>query len=189
MKKIFTVCIMLVAACASAFAQMDEREPGLYAINGEEEILLTPVGAVQSSSNTNILGIEVGKSKFMYKGITSDTIASGKFILVIDPEKKAIKQTLKMYDVFVATMTPANMIIVPLEVDKNRRVYDRGSTLNGFNTQKLDRVEFLWEQISDNSFLIEAEMAPGEYAIVFKPAKIGEFNFNTIFDFSVAFTE
>ena len=180
---------MLAAACASAFAQMDEREPGLYAINGEEEFLLTPVGAVQSSSNTNILGVEIGKSKMLYKGVTSDTIANGKFILVIDPEQKAIKQTLKEYDVFVASMTPASMIIVPLEVEKNRRVYDRGSTLNGFNTQKKDRVDFLWEQISDNSFLIEAELAPGEYAVVFKPAKLGEFNFNTVFDFSVAFVE
>ena len=180
---------MLAAACASAFAQMDEREPGLYAINGEEEFLLTPVGAVQSSSNTNILGVEIGKSKMLYKGVTSDTIANGKFILVIDPEQKAIKQTLKEYDVFVASMTPANMIIVPLEVEKNKRVYDRGSTINGFNTQKKDRVDFIWEQISDNSFLIEAELAPGEYAVVFKPAKLGEFNFNTVFDFSVAFVE
>ena len=86
-------------------------------------------------------------------------------------------------------LAAANMIIVPLGVEKNRRVYDCGSTLNGFNTQKLDRVEFLWEQISDNSFLIEAEMVPGEYAIVFKPAKLGEFNFNTVFDFTVAFVE
>lgn len=180
---------MLAAACASAFAQMDEREPGLYAINGEEEFLLTPVAAAQSSSNTNVLGIEIGKTKLLYKGITSDTIANGKFILVIDPEQKAIKQTLKEYDVFIASMTPANMVIVPLGIEKNKRVYERGSTLNGFNTQKLDRVEFIWEQISDNSFLIEAEVAPGEYAIVFRPAKLGEFNFNTVFDFTVAFVE
>ncbi len=189
MKRIFTICIVLAAACVSAFAQMDEHEPGLYAINGEEATLLTPQNASQSSSSNNILGVEIGKSKLNYKGITSDTIASGKFLLVIDPERKNIKQTLKEYNVFVASMTPANMIIVPLTVEKNKRIYDRGTTINGINTQTKDRVEFLWEQVSDNSFMIDAELAPGEYAIVFKPAKLGEFNFNTVFDFTVAFVE
>lgn len=189
MKKVFAICLMLAAMCASAFAQLDERAPGLYAINGENEDLLTPVNAVQSNSNTNILGIEVGKVKNIYKGITSDSIASGKFILVINPEQKAIKKTLKDYNPFIKSMTPANMIIVALDVEKNRRVYDHGTTLEGFNTEKKGRVDFIWEQISDNSFLIEAELVPGEYAIVFKPAKLGEFDFNAVFDFTVAFME
>lgn len=189
MKRIISICILLAAVCINSFAQMDEREPGLYAINPLNESKLTPQGASKSNKSNAVFGIEIGNAKLLYKGVSSDTSASGKFIMVIDPEQKAIKQTLKEYDVFVKSMTPDNMIIVPLEVEKNRRVYCEGKTINGFNTEKKDRVPFTWEQITDNSFVIYADVTPGEYAIVFRPAKLGEYNFNTVFDFTVVFPE
>ena len=185
MKKLFVICIAAVAAMCAASAQEDERMPGLYAVNGEESVRLTPVMSAQNNSSTGILGVEIGKTIYKYKGETSDTKATGTFVLVCDMKKKVIKQTLKDYDVFIKTMTPDNIIIIPLEVDKGRRIYDEGLLLDGIRTEVKGRAEFEWERISDNSFIIRTELAPGEYAIAFRPARLGSFEFTAVFDFTV----
>ncbi|MBQ0024917.1 MAG: hypothetical protein KBT00_04245 [Bacteroidales bacterium] len=187
MKRKFISFFILAAALsiASASAQSDPREPGLYAVNGEESVPMTTVSAAKHSTSIGFGGVEIQKNKLEYKGVTSGTKATGKFVLVCDMEKKAIKQTFKKYDVFVQSMTPDNIIIIPLTVEKKKRVYDVGTSLNGINTERKERVDFTWEQISDNSYQIEAEMEPGEYAIVFRFARLDTFNFNTVFDFTV----
>lgn len=187
MKKLMLSSFVMVLFSMFAVAQNDEREPGIYAVVGEESVPLTFIQGSTSNSNTGILGIEISKQKKEYKGLTSDTVVPKDFklVLVCDMNRKNITQTLKKYDVFVSSITPDHMIIVALEPAKKNRVYDWGTALNGFNTKKQGRVDFTWEQVTDNSYLIQAELEPGEYAVVFKPAKLGEYNFDTVFDFTV----
>lgn len=189
MKRIIAT-LAIVLASVSLFAQNDEHEPGIYAVNGEEYQALSLATGVMSNQGTNILGVEIGKTKISYKGTESGVIAGNTFVLVINPEKKGITRTLKSYNPFVKSMTPANIIIVPLEIVKNKRVYDAGTKLEGFNTERKERIPFEWEQITDNSFQIETEdMIPGEYAVVFKPATLGEYDFTAVFCFTVPAAE
>ena len=180
------IAVALLANSFKAYAQMDERAPGIYAVIDGESTPLTYTNGGTSTSSTNVLGVEIGKRKQTYKGETSGVQATDTFVLVINPEKKAITKTLKTYDPFIKTLTPDDLIIVPLEVQKNKRVYNEGVSLQGFNLDSKGRVPFEWEQISDNSFIITAAMLPGEYGIVFKPARLGEYDFNSIFGFFVA---
>lgn len=183
----FCTIVMLLSASINVFAQTEDRGPGIYAVVDGEYTALNHAMGITGNSGTAILSIEIGKTKITYKGANSETKATGTFVMVIDPEKKVITQTMKKYDPFIKSMTPDNMIIVPLTIDKNKRVYDKGLTLEGINTEKKARVSFEWEQTGDNEFTITTEtLEPGEYGIVFKPAKLGEYNFTCIFDFYVS---
>lgn len=187
-KKAFFLCaaVLLLSVSFMASAQSEDLEPGIYAVvDGDYSVLAHTMG-ITGNSGTSVFGIDVGQSKISYKGDKSETKATGTFVMVINPEKKAITQTPKKYDPFIKSMTPDNMIIVPLVVEKNKRIYDKGVSLNGINTKKKAHVSFEWEQTGDNAFTITTEeLVPGEYAIAFKPAKLGEFNFSCIFGFFV----
>ena len=184
MKHIITV----VAACflftLASFAQSEKLAPGIYSIVDSTVIHLSYTSGVVANSGTNLLGVELGKTKYTYKGESSEVKATGKFVLVIDPEKKVIRKTPKVYDPFIKSMTPELIMIVPLEVEKNKRVYDEGTSVQGINTKKT-RVEFQWELIDENTWEIKADLQPGEYAVVFKPAKLGAYDFRSIYGFYV----
>lgn len=187
MKKFFLIALAMVG-CLAANAQNDSREPGLYNVDGDNSTALTFCLGMGSTSNTKIMGlVDVGKSKKSFKGVTSDTpCKKAEFVLVIDPEKKAAVQTLKKYDPFIKTMTPELMILVPLEVDKKKRIYDEGKTINGFNVSgNKQSIEFEYEQISDNSWKITTELPAGEYAWAFKIAKFGGYELDKVFDFTI----
>ena len=182
--------ISLALFCAmffsnNSFAQMDWREPGIYAVFGGESTPLTYTNGMANSSSTNIIGVEIGKKKFSYKGTESGVSASDTLVLVINPEKKAITKSLKAYDPFIKSMTPNNIIIVPLLVDKNKRIYDEGASLEGIRLKVKGRIDFEWEQISDNSYEMRLQnIVPGEYGVIFRPATLGEFDFTGIFGFT-----
>lgn len=185
----FILCAaaMLLSVSINASAQTDELEPGIYAIVDGEAIALSHVMGITGNSGTEILGVEIGKTKTNYKGAHAETCATGTFVMVINPEKKALTRTPKKYDPFIKTMTPDNILFIPLTVNKNKRTYEEGVSVNGINTQKKTRIPFEWEQTGDNSFTITTEaLAPGEYGIVFKPAKLGGFDYSCIFEFYVA---
>ena len=55
----------------------------------------------------------------------------------------------------------------------------------GFS-KNADIPDFEWEQIDDVTFRISFEAAPGEYAVVFKAAKLGDYDFASIYGFTVA---
>ena len=175
-----------ILASFDANAQTDERAPGIYAVVDGQSTPLTFIIGSTSAGGVGALGIEVGKKKVNFKGETSDTKATDTFVLVIDQEKKHATKTFKVYDPFYKDMTPDALIIIPLQSSKNKRVYDEGVSLNGFQVEKKARVPFEWEMISDNSFKISApSLVPGEYGIAFKPAKLAEFDLTTIFQFTV----
>lgn len=188
MKKIRLIVTALFCAFAfatAASAQMDERAPGLYAVVGEESIPLTFSIGTTAVTTTNIIGIEMGKRKFSYKEPASGVTAADTFVLVIDPEKKGISKTLKSYNPFVKSMTPNNIMILPLYVDKNKRIYEEGKTIAGINLSVKDRMDFEWEQITDNSFVIRVQnLIPGEYGFIFRAAKLAEFDYSAIFGFT-----
>lgn len=183
MKRIISSLISVLAFSFAVSAQ--NLEPGIYSVvDGNATHLVYANGTAISSSN-NIIGLEIGDTKYKYKGETAEVEVKDKIIMVINPDKKVIKKTPKLYDPFIKSMTPANMIIVPLEVVDGKRIYDSGRTVEGFNTVRKERVEFEWEMVDDNTFEITAKFEPGEYAIIFRPAKLGKFDFTSIYGFYV----
>lgn len=169
----------------ASFAQDEKLAPGIYAVVDSTLTHLSYTSGIASNSGLNIIGVEVGNSKFTYRGESSEVKANGKFVMVIDPEKKTMRKTPKVYDPFIKSMTPELIIIVPLEVAKNKRIYDEGTSIQGINTKKKARVEFQWELIDENTYEITADLQPGEYAVVFKPAKLGSFDFSSIYGFYI----
>lgn len=187
MKKIFAVAVLAIISTMSLFAQNEQREPGLYNVDGEMYTKLTYItGSTKTSGFSLGTLLDIGKQKKSYKGATSDTQCKTQtFVMVIDQEKTAIKQTYKTFDVFVKSMSPENMILVPLEVAKKNREYKEGTKINGFKTKDNKTIGFEWERISDNAFAITTELPAGEYAFVFKMAQHGVYDFDNIFDFTI----
>lgn len=187
MKKIITVIAALVCfTVLDLSAQNDTRDPGIYAVVDGVSTPLVYTSGIAHKSGTEVLGLEIGRSKFSYRGATSGVESGDTFVLVIDPEKKNIIRTLKKYEPFVKSMTPSNIIIVPLIVKKDKRIYDEGMEVYGFKVEGKPRVPFSWEMISDNSFQIVAEgLAPGEYGIIFRATKLAPYDYDAIFGFTV----
>ena len=190
MKRLFyflAAALTLMGSGIVANAQVDERAPGIYAIVNGESIPLNFTSGNTAVSTTNIIGFEVGNTKITYKGATSGTIASDTFVMVIDPEKKALTKTLKVYNPFIKTMTPGNILILPLSVVKEKRLYDEGKSVMGIKTEVKGRMDFEWEQISDNSFSIKVlNLIPGEYGFVFRVSKLADFDYSAIYGFTIA---
>ena len=175
---------LLLIVSASASAQTDDREPGIYAINGNETSKMTPVYALRTNKK-NFLN--TGKHMFTYRNATSDTKATGSFLLVCDLARKKASKTRKSYDVFTRNTTPENVIIIPLDSQKKGRTYSGNSTFIGMNTEIKGKRLFAWEQTADNAYRIDIDnLSPGEYAIVFKPTKMGQYDFNCVFDFTIS---
>ena len=185
MKQLITTIAVCLLSATVSFAQDEKLAPGIYAIVDSTVTHLSYTPGVASNSSSNILGVELGKTKYTYKGESSEVKATGKFVMVIDPENKGIRKTPKLYDPFIKSMTPELIMIVPLDVVKNKRVYEEGTSIQGINTKKKTRVEFQWELIDENTWEIRADLQPGEYAVVFKPAKLGAYDFCSIFGFYV----
>lgn len=187
MKKLITLVASL-AVCAgfALYAQNDSRQAGIYSVMNGESTLLPFFKGINSNAGTTVLGVEVGKKKSTYNGATSGVLSDGHFVIVIDPEKKVMKMTMKSYEPFIRNFTPDNIAIVQLQVKGNKRIYDEGISLNGFNTERKDRIEFTWEQISDNSFSVVTEGLPtGEYAVVIRPTGLSPLDFSCVFGFTV----
>lgn len=178
---------LAVSAGFSLYAQSDSRQAGIYSVMNDESTPLPFFRGINSNGGVNVLGIEIGKRKSTYNGATSGVLSDGHFVIVIDPEKNVMKLTLKSYEPFIKSFTPNNIVIVQLQVKGNKRIYDEGINLYGFNTEKKDRIEFTWEQISDNSFSVVTETLPaGEYAVVIRPTGLSPLEFSCVFCFTVA---
>ena len=185
MKRICTLLAVCLAISSTLFAQDEKLAPGIYSIVDGTATSLHYSPGISHNSGVNVIGVEIGKTSVTFKGETAGVTVTDKIVMVIDPEKKAIIRTPKRYDAFIKSMTPDLILIVPLQVAKNKRIYDGGTSLQGFNTNKLPRVEFEWELIDENTFEIRADFQPGEYAVVFKPAKLGAYDFSGIYGFCV----
>lgn len=187
MKRIIVLLAICLGFSAVSSAQDDTKlEPGIYAVIDGVKTPLLYTNGVTANTSTNIVGIELGKRKYSYKGETAGVQAKDTLIMVINPEQKNIKRTPKKYEPFIATMDPNSIIIVPLEVKKGKRSFDEGLLVAGIQTEKKNFVPFEWELVDEITFQITAPgMKPGEYGVVFKPAKLGNYDLSAIFGFCV----
>ncbi|MBQ0060696.1 MAG: hypothetical protein KBT15_02830 [Bacteroidales bacterium] len=180
--------ILLTLFSISAFAQMDEREPGLYYVYGEESFKLTPILGYREAKESSLFGIiDISEYNWkVYKGPTSDTrCLSGDFVLVIDPKRKAAVQTLSKYNVFTKDLTPERVALVPLEVKEKERIWDINANENVFKLVPKNAIPFEWQRINDNAFSIHADLKPGEYCFMIQYFKRMPYDINTILDFTV----
>ena len=182
-----TAASLLCLLSITVSAQNDTRAPGLYAIVGGESIPLVYSNGTSSNSGTGFFGaIEVSRQQYIYKGASSGIVADSTFVMVCDMGKKTVTRTLRKYDIFISTVTPNNMVAVPLEVKKNKRIYSEGTAINGINTKMRTSLGISWEQITDNSYLITVHgLVPGEYGFVFKTARFDNYDFTAMFGFTV----
>lgn len=185
MKKFSVLFVAILMFAATAFAQGEKLEPGIYSIIDSSATHLKYTPGIASNSGFNVVGIEVGDAKYKFKGATSGVKVTDRIRLVIDPQKKVIRKTPKVYEPFIKSMTPELLIIVPLDVVKDKRIYDEGTSVEGFRTKKHTRVEFEWELTDENTYDITADFEPGEYAVIFKPARLGAYDFCSIYGFYV----
>lgn len=186
MKRIIISALASALLCLNLSAQNESLEHGLYAICDGTPVEMQAIGGITHTSSKSILGIELGNKKYEYKGATSKIQASGEFLMVCDSTKAFVVKPGKSYNPCVKSITPDNIIIVPLEVVKNKsRVYEAGKSINGFNTTQKERVDFSWEQVEDRTYHIICDPEPGEYCIAFRLTTLGEYDFTRVFDFTI----
>jgi len=188
--------ILLALIPISSFAQMDERPPGIYSVFNGQSTALPYSYSARASSGFSVNNTSVGFSIYRYKGVSSGVMADSTFVLVIDPDKAVGVVTPWKFNCFIKYMTPDDVLILPLEVNekKKRREYDPGVSvgytigpvsIGGVATAQ-QRAGFSWEMISDNSFKITVPgLPPGEYGIIFRLAKLGSFEYSSLFGFTV----
>ena len=185
MKKSLIAAIAAVCMAFMASAQDENLAPGIYSIIDGQATRLTYTSGAVSSSSVGVLGLDLGKQKYSYKGETAGVPVKDKIVMVIDPGKSNVKCTPKVFDPFIKTMSPEKIIIVPLSAEKNKRVYDPGRKINGFNVEKKERMDFEWELTAENTYTITVDYQPGEYAIVFKYTELAGFDYTAIYGFCV----
>lgn len=166
----------------AVLAQLDERAPGIYAVVGEESLPLPFVRSI-----TVGFGDFVSYSTVYYKGESSGLNASRTFVLVTD----LTKSTFTIKDPFVSTLRPVNAKLLPLlsNKKKHRREYKVGVRIAaGLLYEDEYGLEFDWEQITDNSYLITVpeNLPAGEYGFAFCVQRFNEQDFfNAIFGFTI----
>lgn len=167
-----------------ALAEVDPREPGIYAVVGDQSVKLSYLRSTIVSYGTDF----IYGSQVYYKGAHANVVTDTRtFVLVVDTEKTFF--TIKKP--FVKGLTPVHMRFLPLVVDEkhNRRNYDAGLKVgNGWIYEEDLGVKFEWEQITENSYLITLPegMVPGEYGFSFCKTRLNPYDFLFhIFGFSV----
>jgi len=178
----FIIILSILLLPISLSAKLDDRKPGLYAIVGEQSV---PLRFTRSSVIYNYMD----RMQVRYKRKTSSVTASNTFVLVTDPNQIMYRCN----EPYASNFDPGNIIILPLNVnnDFDRREYDVQTYRTTMGTVAMAQrpgVEFEWEKISDNSYIINVkDIVPGEYGISTRIANLSDFDYQQgIFDFSIA---
>lgn len=185
-----------VHAVDAATAQsLEGVAPGLYcSIDGSLVALKPELGTVlhlnpydTSDDIGHTTSFEIAQCIFRYRGTSSPNVSDGKFIMICNPKKKAIVSTMRNYFPFIKTMTPELMVLIPLEVRNNRRVYDcTGISVPLNGKVRWPQADFKWEQISEYAYRIDATgIAPGEYGFCFAFTDLCNPDFTSCFTFTV----
>jgi len=174
---IFILAFILIPG--RMFAQSDAREPGIYAVMGEEFISIDHTfGGSETNDVAYLNGAQTNPAVVRYRGVTSAVIASNTFVYVVDSEKTAV------FSPFNRGMTPNDMRVLSLSVndEKQQREYPLASK----RLNELSGLDFEWEQLDDVTFEIHIPgLEPGEYGFVFRRAKFGPFDYTKIFCFTI----
>ena len=176
-----------VAISVPATDSVDALAPGLYTWSGGEWVLL-PFETAWANEDFNGMptDFELANTWFYVNGPSAQTKSEGKWLLVCDLQKKAFKQTPKKYDVFVRHVTPDNILIIRYEEQKRKRRYCcLFHSIDPFKGADWVSEPFHWKRLTANSFLIEADLTPGQYGAVFRYNDKTSFNFKTAFTFYI----
>lgn len=194
--KLLFSALLLLLLPLNAFAQMDERKPGIYSVVDGKSTPLLYTFSTNIKMGMSIGPVGFGDTKCCYKGVTSGVNASDTLVLVINPKLVAGVMAPTMYTNFYPNMTPEDMLILPLIVNnkKQRREYDSGLALcvyigpivMGGTANDATHPTFKWERISDNSFMINTTgLGPGEYGVIFRPHKLQSHEYGYLFGFTI----
>jgi len=170
-------------------AQLDEREPGLYAIKDGESVEMKHTFGSTLVTTQSVSGDIYRHQAYRFKGEKSGLEAYDTFVLVVNKDTMTQVRTIEGYNLFTRTMSPKNMLLLPLTVDydMHRREYDPGTIIDGMDMAGEVKHDFLWAKISDNSFEIKVpDIGPGEYAFVFRMSVFFEYDYNVIYAFTVS---
>lgn len=186
MRHTFLIVSALMALMTFSAAAQDGSalEPGLYNIvEGTPTLMSTQRGTQVSTDDNDMLLL----TKFNYAGVSSGIISDGQFLMVCDPAKKNPLVTLNKYGIFTSKLTPEDMMIVPLTVEKKRRSYDcRKLKTVGLTKVEWIKMDFDFEEVSECTYRITADLPRGEYAAVFRyTLPVWNFDFNQVFPFTV----
>jgi len=186
--RIIAVICLLYAATPQSSAKPDDHKPGIYAIVNGEYVPLPFYRGITSVSGENRGGVEITYKTYRYNGETSGVVIDSTFILVVNPDKKRVTNTLKQYDPFIRNMKPEKSKIVPLEVNAESgcREFKLGKNFETLRFEEHPGMEYEWVQISDSSYKIKPTgLTPGEYCFVYRPVDIFGFDYTAIFAFTV----
>jgi len=179
----FAIVAFALLLPAAAFAQSDSRAPGIYTIVGDTAV---PLSYTRGSAYSFGISYVQLHTIVQFKKATSGTEASDVFVLVVDTTKTTFKATKP----FVKQITPANMVILPLisNIAKKRREFDPGIIVaNGWIYEEKVGLEFEWEPLTSNSYLIRVRnLPPGEYGISFFNIRWSSYDFyKAVFGFTI----
>lgn len=164
---------------AATFAQSDGTEPGLYAVVDGRRIHLDYSFGGSVTNN----GTPSNPTLFRYKGETSRVNASDTFAYVINPTDN------HAFSPFNKWMNPKGLALLKLMPDNDGqfRVYDVETNADALNIDFVVHVDFEWEKMDKNSFLIKVpDLQPGEYGFVVRKGKMGAFDYTRIHCFTVS---
>ena len=174
------VTVFALAAVCDAAQKKDGPKPGIYSVKDTQ---LTAMVKQKSTEVCSELDWDLFVTqKFQYRGSKAKMTAEGDFLLVCNPSKKKPLVTLRKFAVFTKKLTPDDMMIVPLDVRWNKRVYDCSKLHSHRGKVQWNQVDFTWEKVDECTYRIKSYLEPGEYAIVFR-YNLPSWNF----DFSHAF--
>lgn len=190
MKKIL---LTLLFAAVSAFG-LKAQNPGLYAVEGDNLVPLQHEHAAVKYRNFLVdeddvnldIEIELVNKNFVFRKKESATKVSGKeFLLVCDPDKKAMTIILKKYFAFPCHQTPANMLLVALTPSKRTRIYSTSNAVvDGFDVT-FESIPFEWEEVAPYQYRIITDLPAGEYGFIFRFEERTAYKIDHQFTFSV----
>lgn len=190
MKKIL-LSIMLLAMATMAMAQTEPSlppipsnlAPGLYIVDSN---LYIPLDFCHvRTSGVGVGSIDITNHKI--KGLSATQRATGTFLMVCDPSKRATIQTRRKQRVFVRHTTPESFTLLPLEQKKNKRLVGRdlGAGIIEVDLASFKSLPFEWKQVSADTYLISANLAPGQYALFFRPSPMSPISYMAAWDFYI----
>ena len=191
MKKLLFALSLMVASFA-AMAQTEKTplpaaaaslEPGIYIVDSNQFIPLC-FHRVRNSG-VGVGGVDITNHKI--KGLYASQRATGTFLMVRDPKRRATFQTRRKQRVFMRYTTPENFTFLPLEQKKRNRLVGRnlGAGIFDVDLASFKSLPYTWEQVSPEAFLITIDFAPGQYALFFRPDPIAPISYMAAWDFYV----
>lgn len=190
--KRFLIALFVLSASLTLSWGQERPAPGIYAIIGEEPFKMERQKGLGMSNSVDDESF-IFEKQFIYKGASSSLEATGEFLLVCDPDVRNYLVTPFKYNIFTNNLSPKDLLIVPLEVKRNKRVYDcrklhtTGKALDLLGDVEWLCMDFTCEELEPFIWSIKAKDLPaGEYALVFRyMPQYWEFDFNNIFGFTV----